>query len=208
MPNLQTAIPANNFNIINRVDTLFVSLTDARDFLQLFGDTSQDAEVRNFLGGAQELAEGIIGQELFPTTFNAYYPFFPSTGCVLPRPNLVATQPVTVSYYDNNNTLQTLPSTAYAIDPTNTFPIVFPTNLAGNVTASDTFANPWVITFTAQLPEAGNPDSGAIDRVRQAILMFLGDMYSNRVTDQVGTVSSISVTTAERLLRKYRPATL
>ena len=208
MANYINALAPQFTVVTDRPNSLFVTLTQARDHVQLFGDTSQDAILQAYIGAAQETAEGLIGQELFPTTYNAYYPRFQSNGLLIPRLNLAPQSTVIVQYYDGTNTLQTLPAAAYYTDPTSFYPVVYPIGTAADVTVSGQFESPWIVSFTAQLPEAYSTQAGATDRITSAILMFVGDLYSYRNSGESMKYSEITVTTAERLLRKYRPATL
>ena len=207
MPSFKNAQAPSSSRIADRPNSLFITLAQARDHVQLFDDTSQDVLVGAYIGSAQELVEGVIGQELFPTTFNSYYSRFTSSGLLIPRPNLVPASAVIVQYYDGTNTLQTLPTSAYYVDPTSLYPVVYPIG-ATNVTVSGQFEDPWLVTFIAQLPEAISTDFGATDRITSAILMFLGDLYSYRNSAELMTQTKVTEATAQRLLRKYRPATL
>jgi uncharacterized phiE125 gp8 family phage protein len=198
---------AASYKVINQPTTLVVDLTVAKTHLFIFEDTTSDAQVEVYLATAQEMVEDYIGQTLTDTTWNATYPILDSSGLLLPHPNPTS---ITISYIDTNGTSNVVDANYYSLDESADVPRIFATNGSWGVTnsLSSTYTNPVTVAYNSYLKSYADTTAGPISRVQQAILLYLTDLWNNRANESAEQVSQITVSTAHRMLRKYRLPTL
>jgi len=201
------------YKTVSEDTALLLSLDQVKQHLFIGEDDSADDLINVYIGTAQELVSDWINQPLQPTVVNAYYSQLDPSGLVAPHPFITG---VVLQYFNTAGTVSTIPAANYAIDTTAGLPRIYsPTGsypidglLANPVSIS--ISNPVFLNYTAQLEEVAQTGERSSQRVRQAMLMYITDLW-NRRGDEENTSQNISQTTvltARRLLRKYRQPTL
>lgn len=201
----------NFYKIVSQDLDLILDLEQARQHLFIYDDTSSDDLIEQYIATAQELVEDWINQPLTPTQINAYYNQLDPSGLIAPHPYITN---VSLFYMDTNAMVQEVPVANWAIDATNALPRIYaPSGSyfapgAGANVVNVSITNPVYLSYTAQLEEIANQQSRTFDRVRQAMLLYLSDLWNNRADESDARIALTTITTARRMLKKYRLPTL
>lgn len=150
-----------------------VTLAEAKLHLKVDG-TDEDTLVQAYIAAATDYVEQITGRSIMPQTWrltqDAFEDSFP-----LPKGPVQSVQ--SVQYYDENDTLQTVPASTYTVDlESDPQWIVRNTEADWPVTAQG--VNVVRVTYVA-----GSTVPAAI---KQAVLLLVGDYYRNRENTTIG----------------------
>ena len=187
--------------------TLWLTLAEMRNQLNLFDDTSQDTYISALGIATRQAIEDYLGMSILPVTYRVYYG---SESLVaspisldLPEvsqnsnPSIAGLSITSVGYWDDAfpPVFQTITNTNYYYDPSGNKVIVnnLPTNINTVITA------PIIVQYTT----TANP-LGAYPVIKQAGLLLLTHLYNNRANATETKLKDIpfGVTT---LLRLYKP---
>jgi hypothetical protein len=187
--------------------TLWLTLAEMRNQLNLFDDTSQDTYISALGIATRQAIEDYLGMSILPVTYRVYYG---SESLVaspisldLPEvsqnsnPSIAGLSITSVGYWDDAfpPVFQTITNTNYYYDPSGNKVIVnnLPTNINTVITA------PIIVQYTT----TANP-LGAYPVIKQAGLLLLTHLYNNRANATETKLKDIpfGVTT---LLRPYKP---
>lgn len=174
-----------------------VSLADVKRHLSIeLDDTNDDELLATLLTAATELAEADHGQAYIERALELGLDAWPDE-LRLPSPPLKAGS-VVIKYDDEAGVEQTLDPTAYTVDAASRPARVRPVE-AWPATAS----TPGAIRV-AYVAGYGTTAAAVPVRIRQAILLLVGDLYLNREDTVLNTnVARVSLT-ADRLLAPDR----
>lgn len=183
-----------NYRITTRTPTSPISLDDAKEHLQLWGDDSYDQYVMALLGAANEAVASMIGEPLEAYTIEQWYPSFDSLQLQF---KAVASNGISsLTYYDTSNASQTVASTDYFLDTNLAQPEVKFLTSFTRPALTRARENPVIVTYTAQFTQYG-PD------LQHALKMLISDMFYSREST-VDKITTSAYVTAERLLQRYR----
>lgn len=173
-----------------------LSVSEAKAHLRIdHGD--EDAYVGHLIQVAREFVETDAELSLMPQTLTLYLDEFEGDEIYIRRPPIVSVDSIT--YYDSNNTQQTLSTSVYQTDLVGVPPEI-----------SLKFGQVWpivydrenaiAITCTAGYTSAANVPA----IVKQAMLMLIGHWYRNRETVAIGSTSEEVKLSYEALLSRVR----
>lgn len=186
-----------------------LALDEAKAHLRIPLDLESDDDyVRTLLMAVKDWVEGVTGKAFLTQTFKLHLDRFYGSNAsqlssnryiYLPRPPLQSVTSVT--YQDTSNATQTLAASSYVVVGARTSPDQHAP--CGYILPA--YGSFWPVTYPM-------PDTVAItyvagflstetvpQRVKQAMLLLLGDMYENRERTVVGATASV-LDTAELLL--------
>ncbi|MFZ2736631.1 MAG: head-tail connector protein [Burkholderiaceae bacterium] len=176
------------------VTTLWLTLPEVADQINLFGDESQDAYLTSLELATRMHIEDYLGVSFFTTGYRVWYDRS-ADKLDLPVGGSGVTV-IAVKYWNNNipAVLTTVATSSYQLDSTGARVIVHaaPTNV------SESFANPIVVDYTLT-PSllAGYP------AVKQAALLLLTHLYNQRSQTTETALKEIPFGVAA-LLRPYK----
>lgn len=183
-----------------------VTLADAKKHLNI-DHSDDDALIDIYILAALSTLDGwtgILGRAIINQTWSESFDRFPC-GAVLPL-RLAPLQSVTsVKYRDADNTLQTFDSTSWMAVTDDAGPQV---HLAWNASWPSTYTRPDAVTveYVAGFGADADAVPGAI---RSALLLLIGDLYSNRESTAPGVVSARPMpASVDMLLGPYRRLSL
>ena len=183
-----------NFRITARAGISPVTMDQAREHLQLYGDTSYDTYLTSLLEVATEVASGIVGEPIESYTVQSWGNSI--HGYEIPHQTVRSL--TSVQYYNVANQLITVDPATYFLDLNRRRPTVY---FNAGITPPNDFEGfrefPVSITYEAGL----NGQFGA--DVEHAVLLIIGDLFQNRESTRE-SVSNQVYLTAETLLRRYR----
>jgi len=187
--------------------SLWLTLDEMTNQLNLFDDVSQDTYITNLGIATRQAIEDYLGMSILPVTYRVYYgsESLVASPISLDLPEVSQnTNPVqpgltitSVGYWDDAfpPVFQTITNTNYYYDPSGNKVIVnnLPTNINTVITA------PIIVQYTT----TANP-LGAYPVIKQAGLLLLTHLYNNRANATETKLKDIpfGVTT---LLRPYKP---
>lgn len=189
--------------------TQWITTAELADQLNLFSDSSQDAQLQRLELATRQAIEDYLGMSIFATQFRVYYndpgtyglgPTYFDLPQISPPSGVNSGVTVnSVVYYqkDSNTTPVTISSSAYSYDPTGNRVIL--SSVPNDINTQ--IVSPIVITYTANAsPLASYPV------IKQAGLLLFTHLYNNRsaVGQTVGQASQIPFG-VDVLLRKYKP---
>jgi uncharacterized phiE125 gp8 family phage protein len=148
---------------------------------------------------ARERLEHVTGRALLTQTLEAAWDAWPGTTFTLPRPPLVSV--TSIKYTDRNGVEATVSSGDYLVD-TRSEPgrVALKTNKSWPAVELQE-VNGVVVRYVAGWT------AGTLPReMRQAMLLWIGDMYENRENSITGTIITTIPSAAERLILKHRIA--
>lgn len=159
--------------------------------------TADDTYIDSLILAATQSAENYLNMKIMSQTWNLYLDCFPSYIDLMtsnPR-SLVVNN---IKYLDTDNVSQTLAASNYVVDDK-----IKPSRVYKSVDGSfpDTYESPNAVTveftlgysLTSEVPEA----------IKQAILLFVGSMYENRMSVSDRSYKEVPQT-VEFLLEPYR----
>lgn len=172
-------------NIVTALDTSpMISIEDCRKHLRVTADGSpafheDDDLILGLLSAAREFVEGYTGLALTPRTLEIYLDKFPLDEIALPVAPLVSM--TSVKYLDENNVLQTVAGTEYAIDNFQRPGWLLPA-MGASWPSTLEVVNAVVIRYAVGYSHRlDNPQSLPLPKVlRVAALLLLGHLYENR----------------------------
>jgi len=150
-----------------------ITTADGKQHIHLEYDTVADnAEVDNMIQAATRQIEAFTNRICMPTVFDLHLTGFPSGGIVLPYSPVTAI--TTVKYYSDASTQATWAATNYYYSLyENPVRIRY---VSGSPSAYEYRNDAVTVRFTV-----GYADAASVPRsIRQAILLMLGDLYTNR----------------------------
>jgi len=191
--------------LVTGTSTLVVSLDEVKAHLRLDStDTSEDTWLTMAILAATDSVEKFLKRDLITKTYSTYLQSFVYEAIELRRAPLGSI--TSISYYDVNNALQTLPGTAYTTHVTNGFSMV---TTAPEQAWPDTYDRPQAvqILFTAGYGASG---SSVPAPIRMALLNLVASVYSNRGDCDTGTCdcSGMIAGNVKSMLQPYRIAEL
>lgn len=174
------------YRIVQNIVTAPVTVSKFKNHLQLWGDDSYDDELSKLLLTATEYVGNHIGKAVGQIAVDMFLTSFDDAPLLHDNATDIA-----ISYYDENNTLQTLASSEYLIDPTVTpQEIIFKTRL----NLSNDYANPVVVSYSAGM------DFPPLV-IQHAILMTAAELFEVR-TESTDAQARVAQITVSRLLAK------
>lgn len=200
---IDTAILPVQEKVLDRPIPSYLPVADARNQVNLFGDTSQDDYLEGLCGVAQEIVEDYIGQYLETVSTQCNYLRFNQTGMAIPQPNI---SNLVVKYWDEHDILQTLSPSVYLVDTT-VNPILLRTRNAQAFPAALSAVRTAPVQITYDSILYGADQDMNVERIRQAMLLMVTHWYNNRSDTDMANRKEIPYGFL-RLLNKYRTATL
>lgn len=206
-PNLTNNRNPYNYEKVEQVtrdvSTVWLTLAEIRNQLNLFDDTSQDTYLSAIELATRMAIEDYLGMSIFATQYRVYYGNPAITGTCLNFDLPEASQGTTgvtinsVGYWDGNvpSVFQVIDPSNYQYDPTGNTVICnsLPSNISTQVT------NPIVITYTSAANTLSN-----YPVIKQAGLLLLTHIYNNRSNTIQGSLNEIPFG-VDALLRPYKP---
>lgn len=174
-----------------------VTLEEAKRHLRVDLDlTDDDLQIEMMIQAAREDAEAFLRGSIMPQGWTGYLDRFPTEDEIaLPFPPLAGVTSIT--YVDGDGVTQTLSADIYAVDlPGKRVYLKY----GQSWPSTRCQRNAVTIVFTA-----GHADAASVPaRIKQAMLLMIGEMYEHREESVVGTVVGRMSLTAERLLWPLR----
>ncbi len=171
--------------LVTPSDSRIISLDDVKKNINV--DTADDdAKILRLIQAAEAYLDGrdgVIGRSFRPTVWKAFIPAFKD--CIeLPLPPTLSV--ISIEYYDDNDTLQTLASSFYrVIEGGSTGDKIIPEE---STTYPNTNTRPDAvqITFQAGYQDAESPENEAvIETVRLAVSMLVKSWYDNEGSQDI-----------------------
>ena len=181
-----------------------LTLAEAKVFLRVDG-TSDDALIGMLITAARQWVETYTRRALITQTWDCRFSDFPQNrqALVIPKAPLVSVTSIT--YTDENGVEQTWAASNYAVQT-----LVGPTAGRSLIRTTPTTSYPTTlaesdvpVTVRVVCGYGANPAS-VPSGIRLAVARLLGDLYTQRQETIVGSVSSKTQTTLEKLLGPYR----
>lgn len=171
-----------------------VNLNDVKSFLRIDEVSSEeDALLLSLIKVAQTLIEQHTNLILASQTFKLYLPEFPVYPLKFPVSKVSSISSIT--YYDENNALQTLSSSIYELDNKRKINTLV---LVNGESWPDTYKRANAITITYV---AGYTSATVIpDTLKHAVKVIVGNLYEKRVTTNGQVFNPI----IKALLEPYR----
>lgn len=199
----RTPFNYDRFEQIDRnIDEAWLSLSDIRMQTNLFGDTSQDDYLSQLELVTRMAIEDYLGLRIKAVSYRVYYSpssvFGSPVTLDLPEVSQGGISMLSVSYYDQNNLLQTVAPTDFYFDDTGNKVVVdsLPTAINANRTS------PIIVEYTLLAdPVATYPV------VKQAAMLLLTHLYNNRSMSTELNLKAIPYG-VDVLLRPYKPLVL
>lgn len=183
-----------NYRIIDRATVSPVTLDEAREHLQLYGDGSYDTYLTSLLLVADEVVNSIIGEPIGVTEIVAWYQDFNN----IELPHRYATQVDSVQYYDDSNVLQTVDTSVYFFDQNARLPrVVLNNGQSWPGPNTSTRRDPVLVNYQVSV------NAFAGDDIEHAILLVLSDLFNSRSSTMEKPSHNVYLT-AEALLQRYR----
>jgi uncharacterized phiE125 gp8 family phage protein len=176
-----------------------VTLAEAKAHLRVEAeDTDNDAAIRGYVSAAVSYAEQYTGLRLAPQTVKLRA--WALDACTFRLPTAPIESITSITYLDQDGAEQALDASAYVTDLNGIHP-----------TLSRAYHQTWPahrvtlgsITITAVCGYA----AGQVPTpIKQAILLMVGDWFSNRETTDPSRVQAIEMVAVDALLANYRRA--
>ena len=175
-----------------------VSLAEARAHLQV-DDNDSDTAISALITAARQYVEEYTGRALITQTWALTMDDVPSgtDSILLPRPPLVSVS--SLAYVDGDGVTQTWASSNYRVD-SNSEPARLTLAYGVSWPTPRDVSNAVTVTYVAGYGAA----TAVPTAIRQAILLLVGDWFTNREAQVVGTVVGRLGFSVEALLSPYR----
>ena len=171
-----------------------VTLTEAKLHLKMDDITTDDDLITSLIKAARMACESYCNMGFISQTWEYGLDKFQNIDL-----NKYPVTAISVQYYDKDNTLQTLASSVYDTDYTNS-PIRF--RLGYNQTWPDTYKRMNAVIITATV---GFTNAAAIpEDIKSAIKLMIGHLYANREAVVVGRIATDLPVGVKFLLDNYR----
>lgn len=189
--------------LVSHTDGDGIDLTEAKLFLRV-DTTADDTLIETLITAARSWVEAYTRRTIITETWDFKYAGFPAfrNPLIIPRAPL---QSITaISYLDEDNVSQTWASTNYTVQK-----LSGPMAGRGWIETNQNTDIP-ALSIEAEYPVTvravcGYGNGGAVPKgIKSAMLLLLGDLYTQRQETIVGTISSKTQTTLDRLLGPYR----
>lgn len=179
-------------------------LGEAKHHLRINAN-DDDAYVKTLITAAREQAEDYTHRALINQTWKLYLGMFPFNtpgafpdAIIVPKPPLSSVTSIT--YTDTSGVSQTVDASDYDVDTASEQGRITPAFGEVWPTARDA-PNSVVVTFVAGY---GSAATSVPTRIKQGMLIAIGDMYENRESIVIGTISSQVAQSAQTLWNPYR----
>jgi len=163
-----------------------VTLNEAKDHLRV-ENTDEDALISGLVSAAREMAEAYTQRQLITATYTMKINDFPPGEAAIPLPRTPLGSVSAITYIDADGSTQTLGTDVYEVldDDSEAWVVLKP----GQIWPSARFEKyeAVTITFTAGY---GAIASSVPAAVRSAMLLIIGNLYENRESVVLGTISS------------------
>ena len=188
-----------NFKVATRTTEQVVTTAETRDHLRLFGDTSDDTQIAEFILAATYYLEDHLGE--FIGTTSVQFPLREFSDSI-ELPHRFVKGLTGFQYYNTAGVLTDVPAGNYLFDETGTIPRIQLRSDQTYPTGIDVDREyPVLVTYSAGLSDAQAMVEG---NIRSAILLITSELYSNRESFLAGQTYVNLPVTAERLIRSYR----
>ncbi len=199
----RTPFNYDRFEQLDRnIDAAWLSLSDIRLQLNLFGDTSQDDYLTELELATRMAIEDYLGLRIKAVSYRVYYSpasvFGSPVTLDLPQTSQGGVTVISVAYYDQNNVLQTVDPAGYYYDATGQKIVVasLPTAINTNRTS------PIVVEYTLEADPIGT-----YPVVKHAAKLLLTHLYNNRSNTSELNLKAIPYG-VDTLLRPYKPTVM
>lgn len=181
-----------------------VTLQEAKDHLRINAN-DDDAYIKVLITAAREQAEDYLHRALINQTWKLYLSAFPfdtrgefPEAIIVPKPPLSSVTSIT--YTDTDGASQTVSSSDYSVDTVSEEGRITPA-WGETWPSSRAIPNAVIVTFVAGY---GSGASSVPARIKQGMLLVIGDMFEHRETLVIGTTTAKLLQTAETLWSPYR----
>ncbi|WP_168199283.1 head-tail connector protein [Pseudorhodobacter turbinis] len=175
-------------NLIQSAFSTPVSVSDLKMQLQLFGDSSYDLELATLLLTATDYVSKHIGKQISSSKFELNIPSFNINTFDTKNVDIIS-----VKYYDEDNTLQTLDKAQYLVDSTSVHARIL---FSMPPIISKDFQNPICIQYYSEMKVVPQV-------IRHAILMVAAELFEVR-TESTDAKARKAAITVDRLLASER----
>jgi uncharacterized phiE125 gp8 family phage protein len=160
-------------------------------------DTSEDDHIRALISGVEDYTQTTCKRAMMAQAYEMYLTEFPDSGVIrLPFPPLLSVDAIT--YFDSEGAEQTLATDQYIVNAKATPARV---SLAPNCYWPSTQVRDMAVKIAFSV---GHDTADEVpDRVKAAMLLYIGDLFENREASIVGTITAKNPT-AERLLSSWK----
>lgn len=173
-----------------------IDLSEATEHLRGIVPDDEATLVEALIVAARERAETFTERGFISQAWAFYCDEFPAGVVRLPLTPVMSVE--SIKYFDTSGVEQTLDPAEYFVDTKSK-----PARLVPVTSWPSTFCRPNSITIAATVGY-GTEASDVPQTIKQAMLLMVADMYENRETVIVGTISSSIPMTAELLLQPFR----
>ena len=180
-----------------------ITLTEAKLYLRVT-HAAEDALITSLIAAARQWVETYTRRALCTQTWDLRYAGFPDRWRALVVPHAPLQSVTSITYIDDDEVMQTLGTSLYVVRTQDG-----PTAGRGTIEAADSVTMP-TVSDAPDLPVTvravcGYGNAAAVpDGLKAALYLLLGDLYEQRQITIVGTITSKTQTTVERLLAPYR----
>ena len=190
-------------SLVSHSDGDPVDLADAKLFLRVDHTTENDL-IEAMITSTRLWVESYTRRTLITETWDFRFRDFPQFGNPLIIPRAPLQSVTSISYLDENGASHTWASGNYAVRA-----MAGPMAARGWIETTPDTDYP-ALSVEAEYPVivravCGYGNAGAVPKgIKSAMLLLLGDLYSQRQVTITGTISGKTQTTVERLLGPYR----
>lgn len=180
-----------------------VDLADAKLYLRVDHTTENDL-IESMISSTRVWVESYTRRTLSTETWDFKFRDFPQFGLPLIIPRAPLQSVTSISYLDENGVSQTWASGNYAVRT-----LSGPTAGRGWIETTKDTDFP-ALSIEAEYPVivravCGYGNAGSVPKgIKSAMLLLLGDLYTQRQITITGTIAGKTQTTVERLLGPYR----
>jgi uncharacterized phiE125 gp8 family phage protein len=179
-----------DFKVTTPATTSVVSVADLKTHLLLFGDDAYDAELQAILLTAEGFISDFIGEYISTTSLLVNIADFSDFHFTHKDPTSVV-----VSYWDSNNTAQTLSADNYTVDASGEYlRIIFDTKPSD---LTSVLTNQGYITYTTTM-------SVVTPKLKHAVLLVAAELFENRTNSVTGVSIAKLPLSAMRLIQTLR----
>lgn len=177
---------------------MLVELALAKSHLRVEG-AGEDTLITNIIkavGTMLDGPDGDYGRAFLPQRLEARMAAFPQMAVELPCPPMADEETVAVQYFDKDNILQDLDPAVFYVSSPGDASYLF---LAPGKAFPATFCRPDAVRIQFDAGYAALPE-----RVKQAVLLMIGDLYAQRETFIDGAPTKVPMSASvENLLAAY-----
>lgn len=184
-----------SYKVTDAASTYVLTTSEVKEHLKI--DSSvEDTYIDNLLIAAQKSCEEYTNRFFIVTTLKQYCDTWDDAKELLKNPVRGIEE---ITYYDSDNSLQTLADTVYTSDPA-----LMPTRIAlkpdQSFPAIADKINAVIVEYDVGVATAADVDNA----IKQAVLLTIGNWYQNREAVIVGRQVNALPMSAKYLLDQYR----